>query len=210
MVVLQPLKVNIKKGSVTKRKLSVPDFPDAPDKGSHEISFSDVIFIEKDDFMEVGEKGYRRLTKDQIVGLRYAGYALKFLNVAKKDNNGAPLEIDVEAIAVDQVATKPKAFIHWVCGVDSKKIEVRLYERLFKHKNPEDTSVVPGGFLADVDENSLTVVSDALADVHLCKIAKVWNKYQFERIGFFSVDPDTSVSNLVFNRTVSLKEDAGK
>merc|ERR1712110_4238 len=132
MVVLQPLKVNIKKGSITKRKLSVPDFPDAPDKGSHEISFSDVIFIEKDDFMEVGEKGYRRLTIDQIVGLRYAGYALKFLNVAKKDNNGTPLEIDVEASAVDPKA-KPKAFIHWVCGVDSNKIEVKLYERLFKH-----------------------------------------------------------------------------
>ena len=106
--------------------------------------------------------------------------------------------------------TKPKAFIHWVDGSDCKKIEVRLYERLFKHKNPEDSTIVPDGFLSDVDENSLTVVEDALADNYLSKTAKVWNKYQFERIGFFSVDPDTTKSNLVFNRTVSLKEDSGK
>ena len=57
--------------------------------------------------------------------------------------------------------TKPKAFIHWVDGSDCKKIEVRLYERLFKHKNPEDSTIVPDGFLSDVDENSLTVVEDA-------------------------------------------------
>ena len=106
--------------------------------------------------------------------------------------------------------TKPKAFIHWVDGSDCKKVEVRLYERLFKHKNPEDSNQVPGGFLSDVDENSLTVVEDAVADNYLSNTAKVWNKYQFERIGFFSVDPDTTVSKLVFNRTVSLKEDSGK
>ena len=106
--------------------------------------------------------------------------------------------------------TKPKAFIHWVDGSDCKKIEVRLYERLFKHKNPEDSTLVPDGFLSDVDENSLTVVEDALADNYLTKTAKVWNNYQFERIGFFSIDPDTTKSNLVFNRTVSLKEDSGK
>lgn len=210
MVVLRPLKINIKKGGITKRKISIPDFPDTPEKGSHEIAFSDVIYIEKDDFMEVGDKGYRRLTKDQHVGLRYANYVVKFLNVVKKDSNGEPLEIDVEAVSVDQVETKPKAFIHWVDGSDCKKIEVRLYERLFKHKNPEDSTLVPDGFLSDVDENSLTVVQDALADNYLSKTAKVWNKYQFERIGFFSIDPDTTKSNLVFNRTVSLKEDSGK
>ena len=65
-----------------------------------------------------------------------------------------------------------------------------LYERLFKHKNPEDSTVVPDGFLSDVDENSLNVVEDAVADNYLSKTAKVWNKYQFERIGFFSVDPN--------------------
>ena len=103
MVVLRPLKLNIKKGGIKKRKISIPDFPDTPEKGSHEIAFSDVIYIEKDDFMEVGDKGYRRLTKDQHVGLRYANYVVKFLNVVKKDSKGEPLEIDVEAVSVDQV-----------------------------------------------------------------------------------------------------------
>ena len=69
--------------------------------------------------------------------------------------------------------TKPKAFIHWVDGNDCNKIEVRLYERLFKHKNPEDSTQVPGGFLSDVNENSLTVIDDAVADGYLCKTAKV-------------------------------------
>ena len=103
MVVLRPLKVNIRKGGVTKRKISIPDFPDTPEKGAHEIAFSDVIFIEKDDFMENGDKGYRRLTKGQNVGLRYANYVVKFSDVVKKDPNGEPLEINVEAIPVDQV-----------------------------------------------------------------------------------------------------------
>ncbi len=209
MVVVNPLKVNIKSGSVGKKTVSVPDFPDAPEKGTHEIAFSDVIFIERDDFMEEGEKGYRRLTKNQAVGLRYAGYVLNFLSVASKDAEGRPAEINVEAVAVDKAGAKPKAFIHWVDG-DAPKVEVRLYERLFKHKNPEDVTVVPNGFLSDVNENSLTVVSNARADNYLVKSAQVLSKFQFERIGFFSVDPDTSKSRMVFNRTVSLKEDAGK
>jgi glutaminyl-tRNA synthetase len=104
---------------------------------------------------------------------------------------------------------KPKAFIHWVNG-DSKEIEVRLYERLFKHKNPEDPVQVPDGFLSDVSDNSLTVLKDARADKYLLASAKTYDKFQFERLGFFSVDPDTTKDKLVINRTVSLKEDAGK
>ena len=209
MVVLNPLKVNLKTDvSQKKRSISVPDFPDAPDKGSHSIGFDQVIFIEKEDFMEVGDKGYRRLTKDQSVGLRYAGCVLKFLNVVKKDEQGEPTEIDVEAIPVETCQSKPKAFIHWVAQADSVEIEVRLYERLFKHKNPEDVSVVPDGFLSDVNENSLSVLKNARADKYLVGSAKVFDKYQFERIGFFSVDPDSDGVKCVFNRTVSLKEDA--
>ena len=212
MVVLNPLKVNLKRsGAFAKRNISVPDFPDAPEKGSHLIGFDEVIFIEKDDFMEVGEKGYRRLTKDQPVGLRYAGCVLKCLKVVKKEEaTGEPIEIDVEAVAVEDCESKPKAFIHWVAQADSVEIEVRLYERLFKHKNPEDLSLVPEGFLSDINENSLSVLKNARADKYLPSNAKVFDKYQFERIGFFSVDPDTNINagKCVFNRTVSLKEDA--
>merc|ERR1712029_215033 len=110
------------------------------------------------------------------------GCVLKCLKVVKKEEaTGEPIEIDV-----------------------------RLYERLFKHKNPEDLSLVPEGFLSDINENSLSVLKNARADKYLPSNAKVFDKYQFERIGFFSVDPDTNINagKRVFNRTVSLKEDA--
>ena len=209
MVVLEPLKVNIKSGDFN-RKFSVPDFPESPDKGSHEIPFDRTIYIERSDFKEANEKGYRRLTPDQAVGLRYAGMVIKVLKVHTAD--GKVSEIDVEAVPVDKVETKPKAFIHWVAK--PLQIEVRLYEKLFKHKNPEDPNEVPGGFLTDINENSLSVMSDAVADASILKGGKlkVFDKYQFERQGFFSVDPDSDLRarKLVFNRTVSLKEDSGK
>lgn len=78
----------------------------------------------------------------------------------------------------------------------------------FKHKNPEDTNEVPGGFLSDITLDSLTIMK-SYTDQFLKK-AKVYDRYQFERIGFFSVDPDTIANNLVFNQTVGLKEDTGK
>ena len=208
MLVLRPLKVCIK-SKVPMNKVSVPNFPDAPEKGTHEITFSNVIYIEQEDFMEIAEKGYRRLTKDQCVGLRHAGFVLKFLNVTKKDSESKTIEIECEATPIDKMDTKPKGWIHWVDG-SSKIVEVRLYERLFKHKNPEDVAQVPNGFLSDVDENSLTVLKSSRSDPYLLKDLKVYDKFQFERIGFFSVDPDTTKSCAVFNRTVSLKEDAGK
>jgi glutaminyl-tRNA synthetase len=140
--------------------------------------------------------------------LRHAGYIIKFVKVVAKNASGVPTEIDVECCAVDKADKKPKAFIHWVS--DPVEIEVRLYERLFKHKNPEDPAEVPNGFLSDINENSLTVLTGALADKHL-RGAKVFDKFQFERSGFFSVDPDSKSSGkLIFNRTVSLKEDSGK
>ena len=160
------------------------------------------------------EKGYKRLTREQAVGLKYADFVMKLVKVHQPRNGAKPedvSEIDVECIPVNEVHKKPKAFIHWVGN--PIEVEVRLYERLFKHKNPEDTNEVPGGFLTDVNENSLTVLK-SYADSSILKEGKlkVFDKYQFERHGFFSVDPDSNIKggNLVFNRTVSLKEDVGK
>jgi len=195
---------------VNKTSFNVPDFPDSPEKGSHDVGFAQTIFIERTDFKEKGEKGYRRLTMEQDVGLRYAGLVLTAVKVVGQN------EIDAEAIPVEEAKTKPKAFIHWVVaeGPSKVQLEVRLYEKLFKHKNPEDPAEVPGGFLSDVNDNSLTVVSDAVADKSILRggAIAVFDKYQFERQGFFSLDPDSDLSKnkLVFNRTVSLKEDAGK
>jgi len=211
MVVLEPLKVNIRNFNDLAKtpSFSVPDFPEFPDKGSHQVTFEKTIFVEQSDFKEKGEKGYRRLTPDQHVGLRYAGMVLKVVDV-KKDN-GKVTEVIVDAVPVEKAESKPKAFIHWVAK--PLEIEVRLYEKLFKHKHPEDTNEVPGGFLTDISENSLSVVR-ALADSSVLQNGKlkVFDKFQFERQGFFSVDPDSDIKakKIVFNRTVSLKEDAGK
>uniref|UniRef100_A0A3B1IRP8 glutamine--tRNA ligase n=1 Tax=Astyanax mexicanus TaxID=7994 RepID=A0A3B1IRP8_ASTMX len=154
---------------------------------------------------QVMEKGYKRLTPDQSVGLRHAGYIISVQRVIK-DGSGKVVELEVTCATSDS-AEKPKAFIHWVS--QPLKCEVRLYERLFLHKNPEDSAEVPGGFLSDINPNSLQVVESALVDRSVSK-AKVFDKFQFERVGYFSVDPDSTADKMVFNRTVTLKEDPGK
>lgn len=205
MVVLEPLKIRIVNfPSEQPISIQVPDFPSEPERGSHSVTFDKVIYIEATDFKEEMEKGYRRLTPTQSVGLRHAGYVIKVSKVIK-DSSGKVLELECTAESTDS-SEKPKAFIHWVSEPIS--IEVRLYEPLFKHKNPEDPNEVPGGFLTDCRDDTLKVM-EAYADSSI-NGAKVYDKFQFERIGFFSVDPDSSQTHMVFNRTVSLKEDTGK
>ncbi|XP_045492365.1 probable glutamine--tRNA ligase [Colias croceus] len=205
MVVLEPLKITITNFPSDKPiSVTVPDFPNEPNKSSHQVVLDRTLYIEASDFKEQPEKGYRRLTPNQSVGLRHAGYIIKVSKIIK-DDNGKVIEVECTAESTES-AEKPKAFIHWVSQPIS--IEVRLYEPLFKHKNPEDPAEVPGGFLSDCRNDTLSVVR-AFSDASL-KGAKVYDKFQFERIGYFSVDPDTNASNIVFNRTVSLKEDSGK
>lgn len=203
MVVFNPLKVTIING-VQKNVLVVPDFPNDPQKGSHKVQCQNILYIDSSDFRMNPEKGYRRLSESQTVGLKHAGLVIKIVEVIK-DTQGVIIELKVSAEQVNN-ANKPKSFIQWVA--DPVVIEVRLYERLFLHKNPEDMNIVPNGFLSDINPNSLKV-EDAFADKSL-KSAKPFDKFQFERIGFFSVDPDSTSEKLVFNRTVTLKEDAGK
>jgi len=205
MVVTQPLKVTVVGEGGSKQQLKVPDFPSEPEKGEHSITFQSPFYIEQDDWREQLEKGYRRLCPGQAVGLRYAGLVMEFVEAVRE--NGKVVELKVKVLPVDSVA-KPKAFIHWVA--DPVPVEVRIYNRLFKHKNPEDTNEVPGGFLTDIAENTLQV-RKAMADRHILG-SEIYSRYQFERIGFFSVDTDskTSENKLVFNLTVGLKEDAGK
>jgi len=202
MVITQPLKVSVV-GGLTKRVITVPDFPNEPEKGEHNVTIESPFYIERTDFRESLEPGYRRLCPGQAVGLRYAGLVVELVEVVK--NNGEIVEITVKTIPVEQAA-KPKAFIHWVAAPIA--VEVRMYSRLFKHKTPEDPAVVPGGFLEDIAENTLDV-RKGLADVHLTG-SKLYEKFQFERIGFFCVDRDSLGDKLVFNLTVGLKEDAGK
>lgn len=203
MVVLEPLKLTLL-GCERTEPITVPDFPNEPERGSHSVQFGPTIYIEQSDFKRVAEKGYRRLTPGQPVGLRYTGYVVAVEEVVEKD--GKVVELKVRPSPVSEVE-KPKAFIHWVA--DPLEVEVRVYERLFKHRNPEDSNEVPGGFLSDINENTLSVKT-AFADRHLAN-AKPYDRYQFERSGFFCVDTATRVGGkIVFNLTVGLKEDAGK
>ncbi|XP_057212200.1 glutamine--tRNA ligase [Triplophysa rosa] len=206
MAVLEPLKVTITNLPANAQKeIQVPDFPASESKGSHVVPFTKTLFIEQNDFREVMEKGYKRLTPDQPVGLRHAGYVISVQRVIK-DGSGKVSELEVTCASSDSV-DKPKAFIHWVS--EPLQCEVRLYERLFLHKNPEDPAEVPAGFLSDINPDSLNVVESALVDRSV-STAKVFDKFQFERLGYFSVDPDSTPEKLVFNRTVTLKEDPGK
>lgn len=209
MAVLEPLKVTITNLPDDFRSdVTIPDFPANEAKGSHTVPFSRTIYIEQSDFREVMEKGYKRLTPEQPVGLRHAGYIISFQKVIK-DAQGKAVELEVTCCSSTSADTnqKPKAFIHWVS--QPLICEVRLYDRLFLHKHPEDASEVPNGFLSDINHNSLQVISSAFIDTSV-KGAKAFDKFQFERVGYFSLDPDTTADKLVFNRTVTLKEDPGK
>ncbi|KAM8930803.1 glutamine--tRNA ligase [Pelodytes ibericus] len=206
MAVLDPLKVTVTNFPSEKAlDVSVPNFPADESKGFHAVPFSSTLYIEQSDFREVMEKGYKRLTPEQPVGLRHSGYVISVKNIVK-DQSGKVVELEVNCMK-SEAAEKPKAFIHWVSS--PLVCEVRLYDRLFRHRSPEDPSEVPGGFLSDLNPDSMTVISDALVDQSVKK-AQILDKFQFERLGYFSVDPDTTPEKIVFNRTVTLKEDPGK
>ncbi|KOX71972.1 putative glutamine--tRNA ligase [Melipona quadrifasciata] len=206
MVVLEPLKVTISNFPHENAiKLRVPNFPNEPDKGQHDIVFDEIVYIEASDFKEKTEKDFRRLTLNQSVGLKHVGVVLKVKEI-KKDNMGNIVNLIVTQEPICET-NKPKAFIHWVSN--PLLASIRLYERLFKHKNPEDPNEVPNGFLTDINPHSKKEIVGYI-DASLATSAKIFKKFQFERIGFFSVDPETILGKLIFNRTVTLKEDTGK
>lgn len=205
LVVLRPLRVTIENfphdGPYA---LTVPDFPSHPARGVHRIVWDRIMFIDRSDFQEQKTPGYRRLAPGQAVGLRHTGYLLHVKQVLIRQSDGEVEELICEVELADAKVKKPDAFIQWVS--QPVELEVRLYEPLFHHANPEDPAEVPGGFLSDCNTNSLQVCR-SYADQSILT-AKVYDKFQFERIGFFSVDSDSNAQRLVFNRTVGLKEAA--
>ncbi|XP_023219402.1 glutamine--tRNA ligase-like [Centruroides sculpturatus] len=206
MAVLDPLQLIITNFPYDKSiDVEVPNFPNQSQKGYHKVPFSKIVYIERSDFREVEERGYRRFSPNQYVGLKHANYVV-FLSNVIKDGNGNISALEVMCKPATEVE-KPKAFIHWVS--EPAKCEVRIYDRLFKHKNPEDTEVVPGGFISDCNPDSLKIIKNAMVDISV-KRAKPFDKFQFERLGYYSIDPDSTHDNLIFNCTVSLKEDSGK
>jgi glutaminyl-tRNA synthetase len=212
MAVLRPLKVvidNYPEGQV--EQMDAVNNPEDPSAGTRKVPFSRVLYIEQDDFREVPPKGYFRLSPGKEVRLRY-GYLVTCTNVVK-DARGEVVEVHCTYDPATRGGNTPdgrkvKSTIHWVSATHAIDAEVRLYDNLF---SKEDASEIDEGedFMANLNPNSLEVISHAKIEPSLAN-AKAGERFQFERLGYFCVDPDTKPGAPVFNRTVALKDSWAK
>ncbi len=205
MCVMEPLKVTITnyEGSESIEASYYPH--DVPKEGSRKLPFGKEIYINREDFSENPPKGYYRLTPEQPVRLKYA-YIITCKEVIK-DEHGNIVEIKAEYApnsksGEDTSGIKVKSAIQWVEAKSAKKVEVRLYDRLFKVEAPQG--------LDDINPDSLKVIKDALIEPSVIE-EKTDERYQFEREGYFYADPvDYTDEAPVFNKIVSLKDSWAK
>lgn len=181
--------------------------PEDPESGKHEMTFTRELYIERDDFMENPPKKFFRMTPGQEVRLK-AAYIVKCTG-CKKNDAGEIEEIYCEYDPQSHSGMpgsdrKVKGTLHWVSAKYSTEAEVRLYDRLFNVESPSEEKDVD--FRELLNPDSLKVVTNCRIEPFLAKDAKAGNRYQFQRIGYFCVDPDSTADKLVFNRTVSLKD----
>lgn len=212
MVVLNPVKLIIDNYPEGKSEtLQAINNPEDESAGTREVSFSKELYIERDDFMENPPKKYFRMTPGQEVRLRYA-YIVRCTGV-DKDENG---EITAIHCTYDENSRggnpsdgrKIKGTIHWVDANKHCNAEVRLFDRLFRSESPD--KVEEGhSFLENLNPDSLKVLNDCKAETFLSS-AQSLDKYQFERLGYFSVDYDSTAKHLVFNRACTLKDSWSK
>ena len=180
--------------------------PEDESAGSHKITFRRELYIEREDFMEDAPKKFFRMTPGQEVRLKSA-YIVKCTG-CKKDADGNVVEVyaeyDPETLSGRPESNrKVKGTIHWVSCADSVEAEVRLYDRLFTDEDP--ASVKDCSLAEMINPESLIVVKHARVEPFLAQ-GKVGDHYQFQRIGYFTVDADSTEDHLVFNRTVGLKD----
>lgn len=212
MAVLNPLKVVIENypDDLTEEMEAVNN-PEDPSMGTRKVPFSKVIYIEQDDFMENPHPKFYRLAPGKEVRLRYA-YFIKCTDVIK-DDNGNVVELRCTYDPNTKGGNAPdgrkvKATLHWVSAKHAFDAEIRLYDYLFLKPNPSD---VPDGsdWRSNINPNSLQVLSNCKLEPELRKL-NIGDKVQFERQGYFCVDPDTTPEKMVFNRTVTLKDEWAK
>lgn len=212
MGVLKPLKVvitNYPEGQT--EEFDAVNNPENPADGTRKVPFSRVIYIEQDDFMENPPNKFFRLAPGREVRLRYA-YFIKCENVVK-DADGNITELHCTYDPATRGGDSPdgrkvKATLHWVSAAHAVEAEVRLYEQLFTVQDP-NADVAEGDFTDLINPNSLTVIEKCYIEPSV-KDAAPLSRYQFERIGYFCVDPDATADKLVFNRTVGLKDEWAK
>jgi glutaminyl-tRNA synthetase len=205
LAVLRPIKViidNYPEGKT--EEVEAINNPEDPSAGSRRIPFSRELYIDEDDFREDPPKKFFRLSPGVEVRLRYA-YILKCERVVK-DAAGAIAElrctIDAESLNGATAQRRVKGTIHWVSAAHARTAEVRLYDRLFNSEEPGEDGRDP---LSDLNPRSLEVLTGAKIEPSLAS-APVGARFQFERNGYFSVDPDSRDGRPVFNRTVTLKD----
>jgi glutaminyl-tRNA synthetase len=208
MAVLRPLKLvidNYPAGQV--EEMDAVNNPEDASAGSRKVPFSETIYIEQDDFRENPPKGYFRLSPGREVRLRYA-YLVICTNVVKNDQ-GEVVEVHCTYDPATRGGNTPdgrkvKSTIHWVSAAHAIDAEVRLYDNLFSKEDPDQ--VEPGqDFTANLNPASLEVVTSAKLEPSLANLT-AGSRYQFERLGYFSVDPETTPGKPVFNRTVALRD----
>jgi len=207
MAVLRPLKLvidNYPEGQT--EQLDAINNPEDPSAGSRQVPFSKVLYIEREDFMEAPPKEFFRLAPGREVRLRYA-YFVTCTSVVK-DAGGAVTEIHCTYDPATRGGDAPdkrkvKATLHWVSAAHALAAEVRLYDHLFTKGDP--AALAAADLKSVINPKSEEVLADAKVEP-LLAVAEAGNKFQFERMGYFCVDPDSKAGKLVFNRTVTLKD----
>jgi len=210
MAVLNPLKLtitNYPEGQI--EQMEALNNPEDPQAGSRRLPFSGSLYIEQDDFREDPPPKYFRLTPGREVRLRYA-YFVRCEDFVK-DADGNVIEVlctyDPATRGGDAPdGRKVKSTIHWISAAHAIPAEVRLYDRLFSRSDPEGGAEEEVDFIASLNSNSLQILSKAYVEPSLAEAAP-GDRFQFERQGYFCLDPDTlERGKLVFNRTVALKD----
>ena len=208
MAVLHPLKLVIDNYPEGKEEfVEVANNPEDPAAGTRQVPFSREVYIEQDDFREVPPPKYYRLSPGKEVRLRNA-YFVTAHNVVK-DADGNVVEVHCTYDPASRGGNSPdgrkvKSTMHWVSAAHAITAEVRLYDKLFTKPDPNDYAE-GGSFLDNLNPNSLEVIADTKLEPSLAG-AKVGAPVQFERVGYFCLDPDSTEGKLVFNRTLALKD----
>lgn len=213
MVVLNPLKVVITNyPEDSSELLNAVNNPENAEAGSRQVPFSRELYIEREDFMEDPPKKFFRLAPGREVRLRWA-YFIRCTEVVK-DAEGHILEIhctcDPETRGGDAPdGRKVKATLHWVSAKHAVPAEIRLYDHLFVTEDPDQVTNPALDWKSNLNPDSLKVVSGAMLEPSLAR-SGVGSRFQFERMGYFCVDLDSTPEKLIFNRTVTLKDSWAK
>ena len=208
MAVLNPVKMVITNYPETKEEwLEAENNPEEEVMTFRKVPFSRELYIEREDFKEDADKKFFRLTLGGEVRLKNA-YIIKGESVVK-DENGNITEIHVtydedsrSGSGTEASKRKVKGTIHWVSIPHAIKAEVRVYDRLFTHENPDGNKEVD--FKEYINPNSLEIITGYLEPS--LKESKIGDKFQFQRLGYFTMDKDSTADNLVFNKTVGLRD----